>query len=277
MRMLAWVNLLVRPARRPRPHQQAPRRHPVLRRAVNWGAGDVAHITVILGLVYGYIPFFILPLYAALDRIDGSQLEAARDLGGSPRSTFWRVTLPLSKQGIIAGTVIIMLPMFGDYYTPDLMSAQNKTRIIGNQIELPDPHDGEGARGRLAHAAALGVRRRPDALLPGQRRSRRPGGAAMSVDRRARGRPPTSPRHGSAGSSASSSNPWGRPRFLARVHVALHRLVDRAGRDRGADLVQRRPIAEHVPGVQPPVVPGDLRPKPRSSSMRRSSRPSARA
>jgi ABC-type spermidine/putrescine transport system permease subunit I len=89
---------------------------------------------VILGLVYGYIPFFILPLYASLDRIDGSQLDAARDLGGSPRSTFWRVTLPLSRQGILAGSVIITLPMFGDYYTPDLMSGQNKTRMIGNQI-----------------------------------------------------------------------------------------------------------------------------------------------
>ena len=72
-------------------------------------------VTVILGLIYGYIPFFILPLYAALDRIDRSQLEASRDMGASPASTFWRVTLPLSKQGILAGAVIITLPMFGDY------------------------------------------------------------------------------------------------------------------------------------------------------------------
>jgi spermidine/putrescine transport system permease protein len=134
MRMLAWVNLLSDSPETPGLINQLLTATPFFDTAVNWGAGNVAHMTVILGLIYGYIPFFILPLYAALDRIDGSQLDAARDLGGSPRSTFWRVTLPLSKQGILAGTVIIMLPMFGDYYTPDLMSAQNRTRIIGNQI-----------------------------------------------------------------------------------------------------------------------------------------------
>jgi spermidine/putrescine transport system permease protein len=91
---------------------------------------------VILGLVYGYIPFFILPLFAALDRIDKSVLEAARDLGASPFRTFVHVTLPLSRQGILAGLVIIMLPMFGDYYTPDLMSGSPKTGMIGNEIYL---------------------------------------------------------------------------------------------------------------------------------------------
>jgi spermidine/putrescine transport system permease protein len=134
MRMLAWVNLLSDRPDDPGLINKILVATPFLDAPVNWAAGNVAHMTVILGLIYGYIPFFILPLYAALDRIDGSQLEAARDLGGNPRSTFWRVTLPLSKQGIIAGTVIVMLPMFGDYYTPDLMSAQNKTRIIGNQV-----------------------------------------------------------------------------------------------------------------------------------------------
>jgi len=91
-------------------------------------------MTVILGLVYGYVPFLILPLFAAIDRIDQSQIEASRDLGASPGRTFLRVTLPLSKQGILAGTVIIMLPMFGDYYTPDLLSGNPKTSMIGNQI-----------------------------------------------------------------------------------------------------------------------------------------------
>jgi spermidine/putrescine transport system permease protein len=134
MRMLAWVNLLNDRPDEPGLINRFLVATPFFDNPVNWGAGDVAHLTVILGLVYGYIPFFILPLYAALDRIDQSQLEAAKDLGGSPRSTFWRVTLPLSKQGILAGAVIIMLPMFGDYYTPDLLSAQNRTRIIGNEI-----------------------------------------------------------------------------------------------------------------------------------------------
>ena len=93
-------------------------------------------MTVILALVYGYIPFLILPLYAALDRIDQRQIEAARDLGGSPFSAFRRVTLPLSMPGILAGLVLISLPMFGDYYTNDLVSASTSTSMTGNQIDL---------------------------------------------------------------------------------------------------------------------------------------------
>jgi len=91
--------------------------------------------TVILALVYGYIPFLILPLYAALDRIDQRQIEAARDLGASPASAFLRVTLPLSMPGVLAGCVLVALPMFGDYFTPDLVSASTKTNMIGNQID----------------------------------------------------------------------------------------------------------------------------------------------
>ena len=90
---------------------------------------------VIIAFVYGYIPFLILPLFAALDRIDQRQIEAARDLGASPASAFLRVTLPLSVPGILAGCVLIALPMFGDYYTPDLVSASTKTNMIGNQID----------------------------------------------------------------------------------------------------------------------------------------------
>ena len=78
--------------------------------------------TVILALIYGYIPYFILPLYASLDRIDRSHLEAARDLGASPFRTFLHVTLPLSKTGLLGGAVLITLPMFGDYYTPNIVS-----------------------------------------------------------------------------------------------------------------------------------------------------------
>ena len=91
--------------------------------------------TVILALVYGYIPFFILPLFVAIDRIDKRQIEAARDLGASPLSAFLRVTLPLSVPGILAGAVLISLPMFGDYYTADLVSASTQTNMMGNQID----------------------------------------------------------------------------------------------------------------------------------------------
>ncbi|MDQ3993616.1 MAG: ABC transporter permease [Actinomycetota bacterium] len=130
MRMLAWVNLLqdegyVNRALTALGVFDAPR---------NWLDGRAS--TVILGLVYGYVPFLILPLYAALDRIPRDLIEASRDLGASPAQTFRRVTLPLSKPGILAGTVIIALPMFGDYYTPDLLSGSPRTNMIGNQINL---------------------------------------------------------------------------------------------------------------------------------------------
>jgi len=130
MRMLAWINLL----------QDDGYVNDVLRALhvtsspVNWLNGQP--MSVVLGLVYGYIPFFILPLYAALDRIDGRLLEASRDLGVGPTRTFMHVTLPLSRTGLLAATVITALPMFGDYYTADLLSGAPRTSMIGNQIQF---------------------------------------------------------------------------------------------------------------------------------------------
>jgi ABC-type spermidine/putrescine transport system permease subunit I len=130
MRMLAWINLLqdngwVNTVLVWTRILDAPR---------NWLDGRAS--SVILGMVYGYVPFMILPLYAFLDRIDQSLLEAARDLGASRYQAFRRVTLPLSKPAILAAIVIIALPMFGDYYTPDLLSQSPNTSLIGNQIQL---------------------------------------------------------------------------------------------------------------------------------------------
>jgi spermidine/putrescine transport system permease protein len=130
MRMLAWVNLLQDDGYVNRTLMS----FHVLDSPRDWLDGRPS--TVIFGLVYGYIPFLILPLYAALDRIDRSLLEAARDLGASPAQAFRGVTLPLSKPGILAGAVIIALPMFGDYYTPDLLSGASGTNLVGNQINL---------------------------------------------------------------------------------------------------------------------------------------------
>jgi ABC-type spermidine/putrescine transport system permease subunit I len=128
MRMLAWVNLLEDEG----PVNEILRTVGIIDGPINWLNGRPS--TVVLGLVYGYVPFLILPLYAAIDRIDKSMMEAARDLGASPTRTFLRVTLPLSKQGILAATVIILLPMFGDYYTQDLLSANPRTSMFSNAI-----------------------------------------------------------------------------------------------------------------------------------------------
>ena len=116
-----------------------------------FGFGDTnflggMHITVIFGLVYGYIPFMILPIYASLDRIQESLLEAGRDLGASGRQTFWRVTLPLSRPAILAGMVIVTLPMFGDYYTNDLLSNNPRTTMFGNLIATQREQTGGSTR-----------------------------------------------------------------------------------------------------------------------------------
>jgi putrescine transport system permease protein len=91
-------------------------------------------ITVILALVYGYVPFLIIPLYASLDRLDSRLVEASRDLGASPFESFRRVILPATMPGIVAGLVLIALPMFGDFFTADLMSGSPNTSMIGNAI-----------------------------------------------------------------------------------------------------------------------------------------------
>ena len=130
MRMLAWTNLLqpdgyVNTVLRWFHLMDTPR---------NWLDGDWP--TVVIGLVYGYVPFFILPLYSSLERIDGRLLEAGRDLGASAASTFVRITLPLSVPGLLSASVITILPMCGDYYTNTyLTSGSPRTEMVGNQIE----------------------------------------------------------------------------------------------------------------------------------------------
>ena len=129
MRMLAWVNLLQDDGL---VNRSLTFTH-IIGAPHHWLDGQ--GLTVVLGLVYGYIPYMILPLFGSLDRIDRSLLEAARDLGGSPTRTFLGVTLPLSKQAILAGSVIVTLPMFGDYYTADLLSASPRTTMLGNLVD----------------------------------------------------------------------------------------------------------------------------------------------
>ncbi len=88
---------------------------------------------VVLGLVYGFLPFMILPLYASIERIDGSLLEASRDLYGSNFQTFRRVLLPLSMPGVIAGSILVFVPSLGAYVTPEILGGA-KTTLLGSYI-----------------------------------------------------------------------------------------------------------------------------------------------
>jgi spermidine/putrescine transport system permease protein len=129
LRMLAWIGLLSPDGYVNEILSWVGITHPP-----DWLNGNA--YSVVLALVYGYIPYFILPVFAGLDRIDRSQIEAARDLGATPFQAFRKVTLPLSRPSILAGSALVVLPMFGDYYTNDLISASPHTNMIGNEINL---------------------------------------------------------------------------------------------------------------------------------------------
>ena len=142
MRMLAWVNLLQTDG--------------LVNRALGAGGLFPVHVawldgrpsTVILGLVYGYVPYMILPLYAGLDRIQPSLIEASRDLGASRAETFRRVTLRMSKPAVLASLLLVTLPMVGDYFTNDLLSGSPSTAMFGNLVNsaiLSTAQKGQGA------------------------------------------------------------------------------------------------------------------------------------
>jgi ABC-type spermidine/putrescine transport system permease subunit I len=127
-RMLAWVNLL-------QDDGYVNKTLGIFGVApVSWLSGNP--FTVVIALAYGYLPYFIIPLFASLDRIDQRLLEASRDLGVGSLRTFVHVTLPLSKMGLITAMVITALPLAGDYYTNAIVSGSPNTTMIGNQIEL---------------------------------------------------------------------------------------------------------------------------------------------
>ena len=89
---------------------------------------------VLLGLVYGYLPFMVLPIYATLERLDPSLPEAAADLGARPWATLLRVVVPLSRPGIIAGAILVFIPCLGAYLTPDLLGG-GRTVLVGNLVQ----------------------------------------------------------------------------------------------------------------------------------------------
>jgi spermidine/putrescine transport system permease protein len=89
---------------------------------------------VLMGMVYSYLPFMILPLYAALEKFDVRLKEAAQDLGASRWQTFWRVTFPLSMPGVIAGSILVFIPSAGEFVIPDLLGGA-RTVLVGNLIQ----------------------------------------------------------------------------------------------------------------------------------------------
>jgi spermidine/putrescine transport system permease protein len=88
---------------------------------------------VFIGLLYGYLPFMVLPLYAALERMDWSLVEAGRDLYASGAKAFWRITFPLSKPGVIAGSILVFIPSLGAYVTPAILGG-GKVNLLGSYI-----------------------------------------------------------------------------------------------------------------------------------------------
>jgi putrescine transport system permease protein len=99
---------------------------------VVWLSTDSA---MYLGIVYSYLPFMILPLYAVLAKIDPALLEAASDLGASPRQAFWQVTFPLSWPGVAAGSLLCFIPIVGEFVIPDLLAGSNSL-MIGQTLWL---------------------------------------------------------------------------------------------------------------------------------------------
>src|SRR5215213_8469855 len=89
---------------------------------------------VTMGMVYSYLPFMVLPLYAALEKFDISLKEAAQDLGASRWHTFWRVTFPLSMPGVIAGSILVFIPSAGEFVIPNLLGG-SRTVMMGNLIQ----------------------------------------------------------------------------------------------------------------------------------------------
>ena len=89
---------------------------------------------VLVGMVYEFLPFMILPMYTSLEKIEPSLYEAAADLGASALRTFWRVTLPLSLPGMVAGTILVFIPVMGTFIVSDILGGR-KTILIGNLIQ----------------------------------------------------------------------------------------------------------------------------------------------
>src|SRR5881394_4160458 len=128
IRVYAWINILQHDGLL----NQALIALRIIDAPISWLATDYA---VYLGIVYSYFPFMVLPLYAALEKMDDTLLEAAADLGAPPWRTFFAVTVPLSLPGIVAGTLLCFIPIVGEFVIPDLLGSSS-TAMIGQTLWL---------------------------------------------------------------------------------------------------------------------------------------------
>jgi putrescine transport system permease protein len=126
IRIYAWMNILQRDG----PLNQLLTALAIVREPLAWLSTDTA---VYIGIVYSYLPFMVLPLYATLEKLDEALLEAAADLGCPRWKTFWLVTLPLSAPGALAGALLCFIPIVGEFVIPDLLGGSH-TSMIGQTI-----------------------------------------------------------------------------------------------------------------------------------------------
>jgi len=126
IRIYAWMNILQHDG----PLNQLLMALSIVREPPAWLSTNTA---VYIGIVYSYLPFMVLPLYATLEKLDESLFEAAADLGCPRWKTFWLVTLPLSAPGVLAGTLLCFIPIVGEFVIPDLLGG-SRTAMIGQTI-----------------------------------------------------------------------------------------------------------------------------------------------
>jgi len=126
IRVYAWINILQRDGL----FNQMLLALGIVEEPVGWLSTNTA---VYIGIVYSYFPFMVLPLYAALEKIEVSLHEAAADLGAPPWKAFWRITVPLSRPGIVAGSLLCFIPIVGEFVIPDLLGG-SATLMIGQTL-----------------------------------------------------------------------------------------------------------------------------------------------
>ena len=126
IRVYAWINIL----RRDGLLNDVLMRLHIIHQPTAWLASDTA---IYIGMVYSYLPFMVLPLYATLEKMDETLLEAAADLGCPRWKSFWLVTAPLSLPGAAAGTLLCFIPIVGEFVIPDLLGG-SRTLMIGQTL-----------------------------------------------------------------------------------------------------------------------------------------------